>query len=142
MAVVRKERIAVDYMHKIREMELMTHQEEQLKKEDIQEILDRGSFAVMPLDMCGAIAMKQHFPTSIIFVYKEKEYLIRDILKEDYTIEEKTLRLLSIDAEKRNREICDFVIDNGREDALDRLVELALGTSELDDKSIFKMFLS
>lgn len=31
----------MDYMHKIREMELMTQQEEQLKKEDIQEYLER-----------------------------------------------------------------------------------------------------
>ena len=66
----------------------------------------------MPLDMCGAIAMKRHFPTAIIYINKDKEHLIRDIIEEDYTTEEKTLRLLSIDAEKRNREICDYVINN------------------------------
>ena len=82
------------------------------KKEDIQAVLDRGHFAVMPLDMCGAIAMKRHFPTAIIYINKDKEELIKDIIEEDYTTEEKTLRLLSIDAEKRNREICDYVVDN------------------------------
>ena len=82
------------------------------KKEDIQAVLDRGHFAVMPLDMCGAIAMKRHFPTAIIYVNKDKEALIKDIIEEDYTTEEKTLRLLSLDAEKRNREICDYVVDN------------------------------
>ena len=82
------------------------------KKEDIQAVLDRGHFAVMPLDMCGAIAMKRHFPTAIIYINKDKEALIKDIIEEDFSTEEKTLRILSIDAEKRNREICDYVIDN------------------------------
>lgn len=86
------------------------------KKEDIQAVLDRGHFAVMPLDMCGAIAMKRHFPTAIIYIDKDKEYLIKDIIEENYTTEEKTLRLLSIDAEKRNRAICDYVIDNSKSD--------------------------
>ena len=94
------------------------------KKEDIQEVLDRGHFAVMPLDMCGAIAMKRHFPTAIIYINKDKEELIRDIVESDYTTEEKTLRLLSIDAEKRNREICDYVIDNSNGDGAIQIMEM------------------
>ena len=94
------------------------------KKEDIQAVLDRGHFAVMPLDMCGAIAMKRHFPTAIIYINKDKEELIPDILESDYTTEEKTLRLLSIDAEKRNREICDYVIDNTKGDGGEQILKL------------------
>ena len=94
------------------------------KKEDIQAVLDRGHFAVMPLDMCGAIAMKRHFPTAIIYINKDKEELIKDIIEEDYTTEEKTLRLLSIDAEKRNREICDYVVDNTKGDGAEILKNL------------------
>ena len=97
------------------------------KKEDIQAILQQDKFAVMPLDMCGAIAMKHYFPTTIIFVSKDKEKLIGDILREDYSIEEKTLRLLSLDAEKRNKEICDFSIDNSHGDAIDKIVKLTVG---------------
>lgn len=82
------------------------------KKEDIESVLESGRNVVMPLDMCGAIAMKRHFPTVIIYVARDKELLIRDIIEQDYTVEEKTLRILSIDAEKRNRQICDKVIDN------------------------------
>ena len=41
-----------------------------------------------------------------------KEKLIADIIDSDYDTEEKTLRILSIDAEKRNRKICDYVIHN------------------------------
>lgn len=94
------------------------------KKEDIQLVLDRGHFAVMPLDMCGAIAMKRLFPTAIIYINKDKEYLIKDIIEEDYTTQEKTLRLLSIDAEKRNREICDYVIDNTNGDGAEQIYDL------------------
>ena len=94
------------------------------KKEDIQAVLDRGHFAVMPLDMCGAIAMKRHFPTAIIYINKDKEELIQDILESDYTTEEKTLRLLSIDAEKRNREICDYVIDNTKGNGGEQILKL------------------
>ena len=83
------------------------------KKEDIEDVLLRGKYAVMPLDMCGAIAMKRHFPTTIIYVARDKEVLIKDIIEQDYPVEEKTLRILSIDAEKRNRQICDHVVYNG-----------------------------
>ena len=82
------------------------------RKEDIQELLDQGKYAVIPVDMCGAIAMKRSFPTHIIYVARDKEKLIADIITSDYDTEEKTLRILSIDAEKRNRKICDYVIHN------------------------------
>ena len=82
------------------------------KKEEIQSVLDEWKCAVMALDMCGAVAMKRHFPTAIIFIDKDKEELIHNVVEDDFSAEEKTLRILSIDAEKRNRPICDYVIDN------------------------------
>ena len=94
------------------------------KKEDIEAVLSDGRYAVMPLDMCGAIAMKRHFPTAIIYVAKDKESLIQDILMEDFDLEEKTLRILSIDAEKRNREICDFVANNRDGMGVDKILEI------------------
>lgn len=94
------------------------------KKEEIQAVLDSGKHAVMALDMCGAIAMKRHFPTVILFIDKDKEVLIRSIVEESFDAQEKTLRILSIDAEKRNRAICDHVINNRGEDGLNRILEL------------------
>ena len=94
------------------------------KREDIEKVLDKGKIAVMPLDMCGAIAMKRHFPTAIVFISKPKEHLIREILKTDYPIEEKTLRLVSLDIEKRNRPVCDYVIDNTKHDGVEKILEL------------------
>ncbi len=96
------------------------------KKEEIQAVLDEGRFAVMPLDMCGAIAMKRHFPTAIIFIDRDKECLIQSIVEEDFSSREKTLRILSIDAEKRNRQICDYVIDNRMGDGDAKIRELIM----------------
>ena len=94
------------------------------KKEDIQEVLDNGKYAIMALDMCGAIAMKRSFPTAIIYISRDKEDLVRDIIENDYSTEEKTMRILSIDAEKKNREICDFVIDNTKHDGATKVLDL------------------
>ena len=94
------------------------------KMEDIEAVLAKGHFVVMPLDMCGAIAMKRHFPTVIVYVARDKELLIRDIIEQDYSIEEKTLRILSIDAEKRNRQICDYAVNN---------MDVGAATRELSD---------
>ena len=60
--------------------------------EDIEAVLEKGHFVVMPLDMCGAIAMKRH--------------------------------ILSIDAEKRNRQICDYAVNN---------MDIGAATRELSD---------
>lgn len=97
------------------------------KQEDIDQVLKNGQFAVMPLDMCGAIAMKRHFPTAIIYVSKDKEQLIREIIDDDYDTSEKTLRILSIDAEKRNKQICDYIIDNSSNDGAAILRDLIYG---------------
>jgi guanylate kinase len=94
------------------------------KKEEIQSALDEWKCAVMALDMCGAVAMKRHFPTAIIFIDKDKEELIRNIVEDDFTAEEKTLRILSIDAEKRNRPICDYVISNRNGDGAEQILSL------------------
>ncbi len=94
------------------------------KKEEIQAVLDSGCHAVMPLDMCGAIAMKRHFPTAILFINQDKEVMIRSIIEEDLPVEEKTLRILSLDQEKKNRDICDYVINNRDGGAVTRIRKL------------------
>lgn len=94
------------------------------KKEEIQAVLDEWKCAVMALDMCGAVAMKRHFPTAIVFVDKDKEELILNVVEDDFSAEEKTLRILSIDAEKRNRPICDYVINNRNGDGAKQIMAL------------------
>ena len=81
------------------------------KYEDIKKILDSGRNAVMVLDICGAIGMKQAFPTSIVYVNRKKENIVMDILSSDMTDKEKMLRILSLNAEKKNADICDYIVD-------------------------------
>lgn len=86
------------------------------KFEDIKAVLDSGLNPVMPLDMCGAIGMKRYFPTSIIYVNRSKESLLYNIVANDaLSNDEKVLRIASIDAERKNKEICDHVINDTSE---------------------------
>ena len=50
--------------------------------------------------------------------------MIADIVQSDFSVEEKTLRILSLDAEKRNREICDVTADNRDGQGMERIIEL------------------
>ena len=94
------------------------------REEEIQAVLDKGKYAVMALDMCGAIAMKRRFETAIVYIDKDKESIIRSILRDDVPEEEKVLRILSIDTEKRNSHICDMIIDNNAGDGDIRLQDM------------------
>lgn len=86
------------------------------KREDIESILSNNQCVIMPLDMCGAIGMKKLFPTEIIYINKGKMELIRNIVSETYVDdEEKTLRILSLDAEKKNEAICDYTVSTDEE---------------------------
>ena len=66
----------------------------------------------MPLDVCGAISMSGLFPTIIVYAKRRKDELILEIVS-DGTLsdDEKTLRLLSINAEQKNQSLCDMVVD-------------------------------
>ncbi len=79
-----------------------------MKKDDIAALLKDGLFPVVPIDICGAIGMKLHFPTVIVYVKRGKEELVTDIITDaSLSDREKTLRILSLDAERKNENICD-----------------------------------
>lgn len=94
------------------------------KAEDIDSILSAGKSVVMPLDMCGAIGMKRLFPTVIIYIEKGKMCMIRNIVSGTLPDDEKTIRILSLDAERKNRELCDFAINNNDDNAADKIIDL------------------
>lgn len=102
-----------------------------MQKSSIEEILKTGKFAVYPVDMCGAIALKRYFPTEIIYVKRDKEKLIRNIIEENnMDIKEKTLRILSLDTERKNSKICDYRIDNNDGQGADAIISLIHKTRE------------
>jgi len=82
------------------------------KKSDVEEILERGKSVLAVMDICGAMSVKTNFENVVtIFINKNKSDLIGEILEKNISNEEKKNRIVSLDAEKRNSEICDFEIE-------------------------------
>lgn len=76
----------------------------------VKSVLDCGVYPIIPLDICGAISLKRVFPTVIVFCKTSREAMIDDILKKNISIEEKKYRLLSMEKELDNAQLCDIVV--------------------------------
>ena len=90
----------------------------------IQKILDSGKNVVIPIDICGALNLKTNFSNVItVFVERDKRKIVEAILKRKCSDEDKVNRIMSIEAEMKNAEICDYILDNNRDidDVLDEL---------------------
>lgn len=82
------------------------------KLEDVNNILNKGKNVIAVMDICGAMALKTNFKNVItIYIKKDKRDIISSIINKNLTNEEKVNRIISIDDEKRNEEICDYVVD-------------------------------
>ncbi len=98
------------------------------KWEDISALMEQERYIVMPIDLSGAIAMKRHYPTVIIFCKCSREQMIASILEKDMSNREKTLRLISLENELKNAALCDYVVHTGKEDAVQRILEILMGS--------------
>lgn len=93
----------------------------------IRDILKSGKSVVIPIDICGAIALKTHFKNVItVFVNRDKRSLVSAILNRTCSVEDKTNRIMSMDVEIKNAEICDYVIsnDNDLDDVIAELLSV------------------
>ena len=83
------------------------------RAEDVKQVLDSGKNAVMPIDICGAIAVKNAFPDRclIVFTDRSRTAVLKGILNMNCPEDEKVLRILSLDSEFQNRDICDSEVD-------------------------------
>ena len=80
-------------------------------KSDVEQILARGKHVLTVMDICGAMAMKTNFPNVItIYTKREKKALMTSILEKDMPTENKVNRILAIEAETQNAQICDYVV--------------------------------
>ncbi|MCC8082213.1 MAG: guanylate kinase [Lachnospiraceae bacterium] len=91
---------------------------------DISALMEQERYIVMPIDLSGAIAMKRHYPTVIIFCKCSREKMIASILEKQMSNREKTLRLTSLENELKNAALCDYVVNTGKEDAVHRILEI------------------
>jgi len=94
------------------------------KWEDMTALMERDHYVVMPIDLSGAIALKRHYPTVIIFCKCSRERMIESILEKKMDNREKTLRLIALENELKNADLCDYVINTGREDAVQRILDI------------------
>jgi len=82
------------------------------KKDDVDAILSKGKSVLATMDICGAMALKSRYDNVItIYIKKDRKELISSILDKKCSKEDKVNRLISIDDEKRNEEICDYVVE-------------------------------
>ncbi len=99
--------------------------------EEISPIVDSGRIAVIPIDICGAMTLKNLYrqKAALVFTEREKSGIFRDLLHRDIPDEDKVNRMLSIDFEMRNLEFCDFAVqyDSGIDACAETILrELAL----------------
>ena len=81
------------------------------RKSDVEEILAQRHHVLTVMDICGAMAMKTHFNDVVtVYIKREKRELLTSILERNIPTQDKVNRLLAIEAEKQNAEICDYVV--------------------------------
>lgn len=96
------------------------------KRSDVTDIISNGKTVLAVMDICGAMSLKTHFSNvATVYIKKSKKDLLRAILEKNCSNEIKASRIISIDDEKRNEDICDFVVDNTSvSEAADKILEL------------------
>ena len=81
------------------------------KKSDVEKILASGKHVLTVMDICGAMAMKTYFDHVItIYIKRDKKELLTAILEKKSSTADKVNRLLAIEAETKNAQICDYVV--------------------------------
>lgn len=81
------------------------------KKEDIEQILACGHHVLTVMDICGAMVLKTHFPNvTTVYIKQEKQELLRNLLNKPLSLDEKVSRIMALEAEEKNADICDYVV--------------------------------
>lgn len=83
--------------------------------EDIEEELKKGNNVILPMDIGGIIALKTNFNNVIsVYINRYREDIILDIIERNIDNKEKVQRIISLDMERKNKKICDYVIDGNK----------------------------
>lgn len=86
-------------------------------KDEIEPIINKGRYAIIPIDVCGALSIRNEFKTHslLVFVNRTKSAVIHDIVERDTDPDDKVRRIMSLDFEYRNAEVCDIEINVGND---------------------------
>ena len=92
-------------------------------EKEIAPIVERGAVAVIPIDICGAITLKNLYRrrAMLVFTNRERSEAIKSIIGRDIGLDDKTRRIMSLDFEYRNSEVCDAEVNVG--DDVEAVVE-------------------
>lgn len=95
------------------------------RKKDVYDILKKKKHVLTVMDICGAMALKTHFTNVVtIYVKREKRDLLTSVLEKNVSTNEKVNRLLAIEAETQNAEICDYIVNvDNYEQAAEKICE-------------------
>ena len=99
------------------------------RRQDVQEILDSGHHVLTTMDISGAMSLKTYFKNVVtIYIQRDRKALMSAILRKNSSIEDKVNRLIAIDSEKQNAEICDYIISFGNYDeAAEKILQIIDG---------------
>ena len=80
-------------------------------KGDVEKILEGGKNVLTVMDICGAMALKTHFPkVTTVYIQQNKRDLLENLLQKPLSLDEKVRRILALEAEEKNAEICDYTV--------------------------------
>ena len=96
------------------------------RKEEVNRILENRKIVLATMDICGAMALKTHYSKVLtVYIKRDRRALLSAILDKNSSNEDKVNRIIAIDQEKRNAEICDQVVENiGYEETADAILSL------------------
>ncbi len=90
-------------------------------KQDVEQILESGKNVLTVMDICGAMALKTHFSNvTTIYIKQDKRLLLENLLTKPLSLDEKVRRIMSLEAEEKNAEICDYTVKAGDYEAAAR----------------------
>ena len=105
------------------------------RKQDVEEILASGKHVLTVMDICGAMSLKTHFPNvTTIYIKRDKRTLLASLLQKNLSIDEKVSRLLALDAETKNAQICDYTVPVEDYDQAAKEILQGLGLSKARKK--------
>jgi guanylate kinase len=81
------------------------------RKQDVEKILASGKHVLTVMGICGAMSLKTHFPNvTTVYVQREKRELLADLLEKPLQLKEKVSRILALEHEEKNAQVCDYVV--------------------------------
>lgn len=82
-------------------------------EDQIKPVTEAGKIAVIPIDICGALTLKNLYRSRAVLVFTErnKKDIYYNIISRNIPDKDKVSRMMSLDFELRNIELCDFAVN-------------------------------